>query len=102
MVTSPLSSAPTQAERASAVPAVTSVFFVHGLLFASWVAHIPQVKANLGIGLGMLGIVLLGAPIGSILAMSGAGYLVPRIGSRRVLRVGMIGYCLVGWLLGVA
>jgi len=81
---------------------VTAVFFVHGLLLASWVAHIPQVKANLGIGLGMLGIVLLGAPIGSILAMSSAGYLVPRIGSRRVLRVGMIGYCLVGSLLGVA
>ncbi len=68
-----------QAERASAVPAVTAVFFVHGLLFASWVAHIPQVKTELGIGLGMLGIVLLGAPIGSILAMSGAGYLVPRL-----------------------
>ena len=102
MVTSPLPSIPTPTERPSAVPAVAAVFFVHGLLFASWVAHIPQVKANLGLGLGRLGIALLGAPIGSILAMSGAGYLVPRLGSRRVLRVAMIGYCLVAALLGVA
>lgn len=101
-MTSSTSSLPTQVERASAVPAVTAIFFVHGLLFASWVAHIPQVKAKLGIGLGMLGIALLGAPIGSILAMSAAGYLVPRLGSRRVARVGMVGYCLAGSLLGVA
>ena len=78
------------------------MFFVHGMLFASWVAHIPQVKAHLGVGLGLLGVALLGAPTGSILAMSAAGYLVPRMGSRRVLRIGMIGYCLAGALLGVA
>jgi len=72
------------------------------MLFASWVAHIPQVEAHLGIGLGLLGVALLGAPIGSILAMSAAGYLLPRLGSRRVLRTGMIGYCLAGALLGVA
>ena len=72
------------------------------MLFASWVAHIPQVRAHLGVGLGLLGVGLLGAPIGSILAMSAAGYLVPRVGSRRVLRTGMIGYCLAGSLLGLA
>ena len=81
---------------------VNAVFFVHGMLFASWVAHIPQVKAHLGIGLGLLGVALLGAPVGSLLGMSAAGYLVPRLGSRRVLRTGMIGYCLAGALLGVA
>ena len=81
---------------------VTAVFFVHGLLFASWVAHIPQVKGHLGIGLGLLGVALLGAPVGSILAMAAAGYLVPRLGSRPVLRTAMIGYCLAGALLGLA
>ena len=82
--------------------AVVSVFFVHGLLFASWVAHIPQVKANLGIGLGLLGVALLGAPLGSIVATSAAGYLVTRFGSRSVLRSSMVGYCLAGALLGLA
>ncbi len=86
----------------TAVQGVAAIFFVNGMLFASWVAHIPQVKAHLGIGLGMLGIGLLGAPIGSILAMALAGWLVPRVGSRRVLRPAMIGYCLAGSLLGAA
>ena len=89
-------------KRTTAVQGVIAVFFVHGMLFASWVAHIPQVKAHLGIGLGLLGVALLGAPIGSILAMSAAGYLVPRFGSRHVLRTGMVGYCLAGALLGLA
>ncbi len=89
-------------KRTTAVHGVIAVFFVHGMLFASWVAHIPQVRAHLGIGLGLLGVALLGAPVGSILAMTAAGYLVPRLGSRRVLRTGMVGYCLAGSLLGVA
>jgi len=96
-VTTPV---PMQTKRA--VQGVAAVFFTHGLLFASWVAHIPQVRAHLGIGLGLLGVALLGAPIGSILAMTASAWMVPRLGSRRVLRFGMIGYCLAGSLLGVA
>jgi MFS family permease len=102
VVTSPRLGLQALTKRTTAVHGVIAVFFVHGMLFASWVAHIPQVRAHLGIGLGLLGVALLGAPIGSILAMSAAGYLVPRLGSRPVLRTGMIGYCLAGALLGVA
>ena len=102
VVTSPGLGLQPLTKRTTAVHGVIAVFFVHGMLFASWVAHIPQVRAHLGIGLGLLGVALLGAPIGSILAMSAAGYLVPRLGSRRVLRTGMVGYCLAGSLLGVA
>jgi MFS family permease len=102
LVASPRRGHKTLRRRVTAVNGVTAVFFVHGMLLTSWVAHIPQVKAHLGIGLGLLGVALLGAPIGSILAMSAAGYLVPRLGSRRVLRTGMIGYCLAGALLGMA
>lgn len=88
--------------RATAVHGVAGVFFAHGLLFASWVAHIPGERAHLGIGLGLLGVALLGAPIGSVLAMAAAGWLVPRFGSRRLVRTGMVGYCLAGSLIGVA
>lgn len=102
MVTSPRLAHQALTRRITAVDGVIAVFFVHGMLFASWVAHIPQVKAHLGIGLGLLGVALLGAPMGSILAMSATGYVIPRLGSRRLLRTGMIGYCLAGALLGVA
>jgi hypothetical protein len=44
--------------------AVTAVFVVHGLLFASWTAHIPDVKAHLGLTDGTLGFALLGARSG--------------------------------------
>ncbi|HUE59204.1 MAG TPA: hypothetical protein VMO88_06445, partial [Acidimicrobiales bacterium] len=102
VVTSPGRGLGAVTKRTTAAHGVIAVFFVHGMLFASWVAHIPQVRAHLGIGLGLLGVALLGAPIGSILAMSAAGYLVPRLGSRRVVRIGMVGYCLAGFPLGVA
>src|SRR5213083_2984532 len=64
---------------------VAAVFFAHGVLFSSWAAHIPHVKARLGVDNGTLGIALLGAPAGSVSAIVLAAYLVPRVGSRRVV-----------------
>ena len=81
--------------------AVTAVFVVHGLLFASWTAHIPDVKAHLGLTDGTLGFALLGAPVGSVLAMVAASWLLPRVGSRRVVQVALIGYCAAGPLVGL-
>jgi MFS family permease len=82
--------------------AVVAVFFVHGFLFASWTAHIPDVKAHLHLGDGSLGIALLGAPIGSVLAMVLAARVLPRIGSRQLVRVALAGYCLTGPLVGLS
>jgi MFS family permease len=81
--------------------AVTAVFFVHGLLFASWVAHIPHVKEQLRLGNGALGFALLGAPLGSVLAMALAARLLPRLGSRRLLQIALLGYCVAGPLVGL-
>ena len=81
--------------------AVTAVFVAHGLLFASWTAHIPDVKAHLGLTDGTLGFALLGAPVGSVLAMIAASWLLPRVGSRAVVRVALVGYCAAGPLVGL-
>jgi MFS family permease len=81
--------------------AVTAVFVVHGLLFASWTAHIPDVKAHLGLTDGTLGFALLGAPVGSVVAMIAASWLLPRVGSRAVVRVALVGYCAAGPLVGL-
>jgi len=80
---------------------VTAVFVVHGLLFASWTAHIPDVKAHLGLTDGTLGFALLGAPVGSVIAMIAASWLLPRVGSRAVVRVALVGYCAAGPLVGL-
>jgi MFS family permease len=75
--------------------AVTAVFVAHGLLFASWTAHIPHVMRHLGLTDGTLGIALLGAPAGSVAAMLLASYLIPKLGSRRVVQLALVGYCAI-------
>ncbi|MDT4924330.1 MAG: hypothetical protein QOG01_2043 [Pseudonocardiales bacterium] len=81
--------------------AVVAVFFVHGLLFSSWAAHIPDVKSALHIDNGALGFALLGVPIGAVSAMVVAALLIPRLGSRRLVQICLTGYCLSGPLVGL-
>jgi hypothetical protein len=82
--------------------ATVAVFFIHGLLFASWTAHIPQVKDHAGLSVGALGLALLGAPAGSVSAMLASARLLPRLGSRRMVGGCLAGYCLAGPLIGLA
>jgi MFS family permease len=82
--------------------AVIATFFVQGFLFASWTAHIPHIKDHLHLGDGSLGIALLGAPIGSMLAMLAVSRLLPKFGSRRLVRIALVGYCLAGPLVGLS
>jgi MFS family permease len=77
------------------------VFFVHGFLFASWTAHIPQLQHHLGLSDGRLGLALLGAPIGSVLAMVVAARLLPIVGSRSMVRFALVGYCVTGPFIGL-
>ncbi len=81
---------------------VGAVFFVHGLLFASWAAHIPRVKARVGLSDGGLGLVLLATPVGSIAAMALGAWLLPRVGTRRMIVVCLVGYCASGPFIGLA
>jgi predicted MFS family arabinose efflux permease len=86
----------------SARRTVGAVFFVHGLLFASWAAHIPNVKARAGLTDGGLGLVLLATPIGSIAAMAIGAWLIPRVGSRLMVASCLVGYCVAGPFVGIA
>ena len=81
--------------------AVTVVFFAHGLLFAAWTAHIPEVKAHLGLTDGTLGFALAGPPIGSVLATLASSWLLPRLGSRRIVQITMVGACVAAPLVGL-
>ncbi|MGH3239111.1 MAG: MFS transporter [Spirillospora sp.] len=62
--------------------AVTLAFVVHGLLVAAWVARIPKIKEQLALSEGSMGVALLGAPIGIVIAVRFAGRIVARWGSR--------------------
>jgi fucose permease len=100
-VSNPVSDVGNRPDGAAPRIAVTAVFVVHGLLFASWTAHIPHVKQSLGLDDGTLGFALLGAPVGSVAAMWLAAMLLPRFGSRRIVQVALCGYCAAGPLVGL-
>ena len=78
-----------------------AVFFVHGFLFASWTAHIPELQQHLGLSDGKLGLALLGAPVGSVLAIAVAAHILPRVGSRSTVRLALLGYCVSGPFIGL-
>ena len=79
---------PTSARRA-----VSAIFFVNGVVLASWVAHIPSVKARHALGDDALGLVLLCMAIGAVLALPVAAWLIARWGSRLVTSVAATACC---------
>ncbi|MCB5906933.1 MFS transporter [Streptomyces pinistramenti] len=87
--------------RSGAVSLYT-VFFLNGLVLASWAPRIPQVKEQLQLSDGQLGLALLGVALGSVPAMPTAGALVNRFGSRAVARTSVLVYTAAIALLGLA
>src|SRR5919198_1262350 len=81
-VGAPVGVAPRRAQVGTAL-----VFFVHGVVIATWVPRIPAIKERLGLTEGSLGVALLGLAVGALLAMQLVGPLLGRFGSRPVTRV---------------
>lgn len=75
------------------------VFFFLALLLAAWAPRIPQVKDALALGDGELGLALLGAPVGAIVTLWGAGVLVSRLGSVPVIRFSLVAYAALGLVI---
>ncbi len=67
--------------------AIGALFFVNGFAFATWVSRIPAVQQSLALSAATLGAALMGLGAGSFVAMPLAGWLIARIGSRRVASV---------------
>ncbi|MET1071434.1 MAG: MFS transporter [Umezawaea sp.] len=76
------------------------VFAVHAAVFAAWTPHIPEVKDRLGLNDGTLGLALLGAPVGSVIAMLAAGGAIAKWGSKRVVLLTFVAYALISPALG--
>jgi predicted MFS family arabinose efflux permease len=71
-------------ERAGVVRAMWAVyvaFIANGFAFANWASRIPQVKAKLHLDPRSLGLVLLVAAIGAVVALPLAGMVVGRFGT---------------------
>lgn len=75
-------------------------YFLQGLIFASWAGHIPDVKEALSLSDGDLGLALFAIPMGQILMMAISGWLVTRIGSRRMTILSLLVYATALVLIG--
>ncbi len=80
--------------------AVSTVFVVNGLLFATLVSRVPDLRADLDLGNAQLGLLLLAISVGSVLGMPISGRLIDRFGAGTVVRAGVVA-CAVG-LIGTA
>ncbi|OBG28885.1 MFS transporter [Mycobacterium sp. 852002-51057_SCH5723018] len=81
---------------------VTAAFIAHAVVFSSWAAHIPHVKAELGLSDAALGTALFGAPLGSVAATVLAHWALPRWGSHRLVPILVAGYAAAGTTVGLA
>lgn len=65
--------------------AVIVVFALNGAMLGSWAPRTPALSEQTGTGPGSLGLALLGASVGMLLAAAVAGRLVERCGPRAVI-----------------
>jgi MFS family permease len=65
---------------------ISIVFFVHGLMLATWAPHIPYVRDELGLSEGALGLLLLFLAAGAVAAMLLTGVIASRVGADVVTR----------------
>jgi len=61
------------------------IFLTHALATGSMLTRIPDMQAGLGIDAGVLGLCLLGQPVGAILVFLLSSRLIEAVGTRRVL-----------------
>jgi MFS family permease len=82
--------------------AVALIFCLNGAALANWIARIPDVKLRLGLSDQLLGVVLFFAAIGALLAQPAVGWLIGRVGSRRMTTIMVMAFCLSVILPGLA
>jgi len=79
----------------SASAAVSAYFLVVGLIMGAWAAEIPVAKLRLGGGAGLFGAALLFIAAGAIMAMPLGGALINRFGSRLMVTLSGLAYCVL-------
>jgi fucose permease len=65
--------------------AVYIAFIANGFIFASWAARIPQVRDELRVSPGVLGLILLCAAVGSTIATPLSGLVITWLGDARTV-----------------
>ncbi|MDB5136621.1 MAG: transporter [Mucilaginibacter sp.] len=82
--------------------AVGAMFFMAGLCFASWASRIASIQQHLGLSFAGLGGVLSALPIGLMCSLPFSGWVITKIGSRRLLIISLAVYGITLMSLGLA
>lgn len=82
--------------------AVSTLFFLQGLCFASWASRIPTIQQSMQLSESALGLVLFALPAGSIFGLPLSGWLVTRFGSRSVVINAIVLYVILLAGIGLA
>lgn len=82
--------------------AVSSLFFLSGLCFSSWASRIPSIQQHLKLSNAGLGSVLFALPVGLMVSLPLAGWLVASYGSRIIVIGAALFYTCTLPLIGIA
>lgn len=82
--------------------AIFILYFCMGICFSSWASRIPDIKTTLGLGDAAWGTILLMIPIGQVCGMTLSGFLISRIGSKRIFPISLMGYILALLAVGLS
>jgi MFS family permease len=69
--------------------AVAAMFFMAGLVFASWASRIATIQQSLSLSDAGLGAVLFSLPVGLMLSLPLSGWAVTKIGSRKLVTIAL-------------
>jgi predicted MFS family arabinose efflux permease len=75
--------------------ATAGIFFLNGAGVGTLLAHVPFMQERLDVSTGVIGLCLLAAAAGALVAMPIAGHLLDRRPSRTVVRAGAFAYPLL-------
>ncbi len=78
-----VSAVPPVSKRAHRI-AVSVLFYIQGLGFASWASRIPAIQQKLDLSEAELGMVLFAIPVGLMLSLPFAGWLTAKYGSKKI------------------
>ena len=82
--------------------AVSAIFFMHGLCFASWASRIPGIQEKIKLSDAALGGVLFALPMGFFVSLPFAGWLVGKAGSKKVVVAAAVLYSLSLFAIGTS
>lgn len=75
--------------------AISIYFLLSGLLFSSWASRIPEIKDRFSLTEAGLGAMLFMLPLGALVALPFAGWIVLRVGSKKITLISLLVYALL-------